>query len=100
MNNKVDATLYWSVIHKNKALESEKVELINKIERLKNISKHRYIIPKDHILIDGIEHRLDISDGKFYKKSSFQEIYSNSENLWVNSGILLKKIINGLNKNK
>jgi len=89
MSNKVDAALYWSV-------QRKKDELISEIEKLK---RNKYIIPKDHILIDDIEHRLDLSDGHFYTKESFQHIYcSKSSELWELSGSILKTIINELNE--
>ena len=92
MSNKVDAALYWSV-------QRKKEELISEIEKLKRESINKYIIPKDHILINDIEHRLDLSDGHFYTKESFQAIYgSKSSELWDKSGFILQIIINELNK--
>ena len=95
--SKVDAALYWSVIHKNNELISENEELKRELKSFKSINK--YIIPKDHILINGIEHHLDLSDGYFYTKESFQDVYGQgASNLWDKSGIILQRIINSLNK--
>jgi len=97
MNRKVDAALYWSIQNKKKELISENEELKRELQSFKSINK--YINPKDHILINGIEHHLDLSDGNFYTKESFQDIYGlEASKLWDQSGIILERIINELNK--
>ena len=97
MNKKVDAALYWSVQHKKNELISENEELKRELQSFKSINK--YINPKDHILINGIVYHLDLSDGNFYTKESFQDIYGHeASNLWDKSGFILQTIINSLNK--
>ena len=97
MNRKVDASLYWSVQRKKKELMNENEELKRELQSFK--FKLNYINPKDSILINNKEYRLDLSDGKFYTKQSFQDIYGlKHSELWEKSGILLQSIINELNK--
>tara|TARA_B110000285_G_C14615201_1_gene376643 strand:- start:33 stop:320 length:288 start_codon:yes stop_codon:yes gene_type:complete len=93
MSKKVDVSLYWSVINKNKKLLFENEELKN------SRPTKKYIIPIDHIIKNNIEYRLDLSDGNFYSKSNFEETYNQRASiLWDESGIILKIIINNLNK--
>ena len=97
MNRKVDASLYWSVQRKKKELMNENEELKRELQSLK--FKLNYINPRDSILINNKEYRLDLSDGKFYTKQSFQDIYVfKTSELREKSGILLQSIINELNK--
>ena len=99
MNRKVDASLYWSVQRKKKELMNENEELKRELQSLKFKFQLNYINPRDCILIKNNEYRLDLSDGKFYTKQSFQDIYgSEFSELWEKSGIILKSIINELNK--
>ena len=97
MSKKVDAALYWSVQHKKNELISENEELKRELKSFKLIKK--YIDPKDHILINGIEYHVDLSDGNFYTKESFQDIYGpESSKLWDKSALILHTIVNELNK--
>ena len=97
MSRKVDAALYWSVQRRKEDLLNENEELKRELKSIKLM--HGKITPKDHILVNNIEYRLDLSDGSFYTKKSFQDAYgSQSSELWEKSGILLQSIINSLNK--
>jgi len=97
MSRTVDAALYWSVQRKKADLLNENEELKRELNSIKLM--HGYITPRDHILINTIEYRLDLSDGSFYTRKSFQDAYgSQSSELWEKSGILLQSIINSLNK--
>ena len=97
MSRKVDARLYWSVQRKKEDLLNENEELKRELKSLKLM--YGNITPKDHILVNTIEYRLDLSDGLFYTKKSFQDAYGpQSSELWEKSGILLQSIITSLNK--
>jgi len=91
MSSKVDSALYWSVIRKKKELMDENAILMTRLHR--GPCGH----PTTHIVIKGVEHRLDLSDGRFYTQESFQSIYgSSSGELWNDSGRILERIMTTL----
>jgi hypothetical protein len=88
MSHKVDSALYWSVIRKKKELLDENARLRARLHGGP---------PTTHIVIKGVEQRLDLSDGKFYSLESFRSVYgSSSAKLWNESGRVLEHIMSTL----